>query len=61
MAEATVGFVGSKANRTSVNIVGRGTTQTGKGATLPAGYTPKENSVTGLKDGVYNNTRKVDA
>lgn len=61
MAEATVGFVGSKANRTSVNIVGEGTTQTGKGATLLAGYTPKENSVTGLKDGVYNNTRKVDA
>uniref|UniRef100_UPI001BD31FD2 hypothetical protein n=2 Tax=Photorhabdus TaxID=29487 RepID=UPI001BD31FD2 len=61
LLETAVGAIGAKANRTSVNIVGKGTTQTGKGTTLPAGYTPKGNSVTGPKDGVYNNTGKIDA
>ncbi|AWK41014.1 hypothetical protein GPY51_24040 [Photorhabdus laumondii subsp. laumondii] len=61
LLETAVGAIGAKANRTSVNIVGKGTTQTGKGTTLPAGYTPKGNSVTRPKNGVYNNTGKIDA
>ncbi|WP_391529420.1 hypothetical protein [Photorhabdus akhurstii] len=54
LLETAVGAIGAKANRTSINVVG-------KGATLPTGYTPKGNSVTGPKGSVYGNTGKVDA
>ncbi|WP_434525639.1 hypothetical protein [Photorhabdus asymbiotica] len=54
LLETATGIIGAKANRTSINIVG-------KGATLPTGYTPKGNSVIGPKGSVYGNTGKSDA